>query len=67
MKLCDYPDNWGPTIEHMLRNWDGFNASDYEKASAVAESVGDKKFAELLLKLAADRGAEHLVVWGHLG
>ncbi len=67
MKLADYPDNWGPTLEHMLQNWDGFNASDYEKAAKVAKSVGDLKFAELLLELAAKRAVIHLEAWGHLG
>ena len=67
MKLADYPDNWGPSIDFMLRHQKGFNASDFEKAAAVAESIGDHLFAKMLLNLAADRAAEHLLVWGHCG
>jgi hypothetical protein len=67
MKLQEYPDNWGPTIEHMLNNQAGFNASDFEFASGLARSVGDDLFAELLLNIAARRAAEHLVTWGHCG
>ena len=66
MKLIDYPNNWGPTIDHMLRHQDGFNASSFERAAEVAKSVGDIKFARLLLEIAAKRGAEDLLVWGHL-